>query len=757
MNLNSTNESSYFKDYNFLYENHSITLVIPIRLTQSRLDLLDRLYNYKYDTDLPDNLDLVIVDDGSRPELFKKVEQLGSNQITILRTSAKPHQDFNLARARNYGAQHAKGKFVFFLDADLVPYPGFFKSIQREIALSQMDKHVDRFLMCPVIYLTDMAFDLHEKMPPEFRRQFFISAMLANDTNLIEKFSSGTSAIVIEKKYYLSRGGQDEQFNGWGYEDYEFANRLIRRNRQFPLPSDWLSMAGNFMTIRKYSGWKAIYRLYGDWLSNKGIYLFHTPHPIEKRYHHNKDQNLALLKSRMIDDQGTGNEPPALPDLTINRKTLLFRKNPFCFHRAFAPNLGEHLFSSEDRFHDVNIFLQFLADNNISLVVFPNPYSNEKLLTIYNWCRDNSVPYVVSERGALPDSVFHDPRGFLSDSESYCPHYWNMPLSEDKLERVTQYISSVRFGDNVLEKQALRLDVATIRARLKLGRKKVLFVPFQQPNDTVIKYFCGPIKTFENFHNLVAKLPEELGDEWCVVYKRHPAEDGVAPIEGAICADDYHVYDLLEISDAVALINSGVGVLAMMFGKPVFSLGETWYCHANLCANVSDPTTLAHDIRQGFSLDYDEVLRFIYYLRFGFYSFGKMVQRRVRYPDGSPITATTDIQYYELRYWNDQTTYLPISWKPIGDSSPLFDRYKASAPSSAIATSNSKLPSQKASALIAHAEPQVLTAGGKLDQVSAEINAFTEPAAVRKLRKLRKSPVKFFLDAAKKLFAAKRI
>lgn len=565
-----------------------------------------------------------------------------------------------------------------FLDADLVPYPGFFKDVLLEARLAQLDQHVSRFLMLPVIYLTELGYQVMQEMTPSEWRHFFINAVMRTDGDLIEKCSSGTSVIVVDRMYYLSRGGQDTGFVGWGYEDYEFTNRLIRRDRQFPLPRNWLSMAGNLFTISKFEGWKSVYRLYGDWMAAKGIYLFHAPHPIEPAFHARKDQNMRFLVQQMaLDASDALDEPPPLPSMDAGI-SLLLRKNPFCFDREFAPFLGQCIRASEDDFDDTLQFAEYLKDHQVSRVIFGNPYSNAKIKRLYEWCRAANHDYVVCERGALPESIYHDFHGFLNDSVSYNSANWDRPLTTIEREKTLSYITDIRLGTEALESQSQRRDAADIKKQLGLRRgQKILFVPFQQPNDSVIREFSGAIGSFEGFRAMVAGLVVSLGDEWLVVYKKHPAEDDLLPISGAVSANDTHVYDLLEICDAVALINSGAGIYGMMFGKPVYVFGDSWYSHPGLCRAVKRGEDPAKVIKEGFEFDFELMLKFIHYLRYEFYSFGSMTTRSTRYADGSPITATTAIKYYEIR-WGKHVRYLQKEYKPTVTSGPLFDRYKGS-------------------------------------------------------------------------------
>ncbi|MGE3831948.1 MAG: glycosyltransferase, partial [Parvibaculaceae bacterium] len=648
---------------------------MPVRFTRTRDDYASRISFFLEDTSLPEGISLIVVDDGSKPEFLRLLhERARDPRITILSTGRKPHEIFNIAHARNYGAQRAPGEFLLFLDADLIPYPGFFNDLFKEIEIMEMHKEAQNFLMCPVIYLTRAGYEKFDALAQNLRRQFFISAMLRDDRELIEKHSCGTSAIVVRKDYFLARGGNDTRFEGWGYEDYEFANRLIRRARLFPQPEDWTNNSGNFSTVREYRGWKSAYRLHGDWLAQKGIWLFHAPHKIERAFHYNKDANWRLFRSRLLADEEGENEPDALPDIATGRSLFLAR-NPFCHAREIAPYFGEAIFATDlASEHD---FGKTVKRHEVDRVIFGNPYRNDATIGAYRWCREHKFPFVVCERGALPDSVFHDRSGFLSDGDSYRPAKWDRPLLPSEIDATESYIREIRFGNRLVEQQTDRSDLHEIRARLGIERRqKVLLVPFQQPKDTVIRHFAGSAGSFAKFRDLVCTLAQQLGDGWQVVYKKHPVEDTLAPVPGAANGENVNIYDLIEIADAMLVMNSGTGLYGMMFGKPVYIASECWYADDRMNVPVTDPDMLRDAIRSGFDLDYDRVLRFIHYLRFEFYSFGQQVQRRFRYSDGSPITSTSEINYYEIRGLTREPLYIRRDAEPIPRTSPLFDRYR---------------------------------------------------------------------------------
>ncbi len=108
--------------------------------------------------------------------------------------------------------------------------------------------------------------------------------------------------------------------------------------------------------------------------------------------------------------------------------------------------------------------------------------------------------------------------------------------------------------------------------KLNLEGKKVLLVPFQRPSDTTIKYFSDPIGNFENFVSLVEDVNAELcqaGSLWALIAKRHPLEVERPSRNLQFVDDETHINDLIDLADAVLVVNSGVGLLAQLWEKPV--------------------------------------------------------------------------------------------------------------------------------------------------------------------------------------------
>lgn len=314
-------------------------------------------------------------------------------------------------------------------------------------------------------------------------------------------------------------------------------------------------------------------------------------------------------------------------------------------------HFSKKFFHSEDHFDTFEDLLSFISKNQIDIVVIQNPYINEKRLQLYIQMKQKNIDLLISDRGALPNSWFFDPHGFNAESSSYDPIHWDKELSDAKAKRVQHYIDNEINNDTALEKQASRMGAQGLREKLKIPEnKKVLFVPLQRPTDTVIKYFSGNVSSMDHFLQEIIKTQKSLEQEWIVLVKKHPLEvekkyaDDLFYVE-----DDTHFKDLIELCDAIALINSGVGVTAMMYEKPLFHFGKAFYSHPAINKELQDHKQLIEHLKgELYQVDSTKVKRFISYLIEDFYSFGNFLTKERIEKDGSKMTITSKIEFTQF-------------------------------------------------------------------------------------------------------------
>lgn len=340
------------------------------------------------------------------------------------------------------------------------------------------------------------------------------------------------------------------------------------------------------------------------------------------------------------------------------RRTLALGSPESAFYRSLRQVLlafGEIEFVNERDIEPPNRIVELVERQRFDQVLMPNPYGNPQRLACYQALREHCIPVIASDRGSLPDSWFFD-AGFNADSPSYDPSAWDHPLSVEQRERVRRYMAALRGSDVALEQQGPRRGRDELRSRLGLGDAKVLFVPLQRPDDTVVRYFSGAVRSLDDMVEIISRtekrMAEIAGGEWRVILKKHPLEqDYIIPSNGRLkyVPDDVHVHDLLEIATAVLVLNSGVGVLSLIFGKPTLHFGVAKFGHPGLAVHVDGEDALVEALRILPRPDPEKVERFVHHLTTRVYSFASMKTELVRQRDGSMARVTRDMRFRELR------------------------------------------------------------------------------------------------------------
>lgn len=362
------------------------------------------------------------------------------------------------------------------------------------------------------------------------------------------------------------------------------------------------------------------------------------------------------------------------------KKVLVLSKQESQFCRSIIDvisGLGEVVYKSEHDFPKVTMLIDFIKEHKITEILMPNPYGNNKRMVCYNKLKELNIKIVASDRGALPNSWFFD-QGFNYDSDSYKPESWNIDLSLEQKQYIQNYIKELQVGSTALEKQGDRLGGGKLREKLGFDNNtKVIFVPLQRPNDTVIKFFSGFAQSIPNFILQIQEVAKKLNKNSKIKYvfllKKHPLEADYLNVEDVenigYVSDDTNFYDLIELSDMVMLINSGVGLNALAYMKPVLAFGNAFYAHDGLATSIQTIGQAVQFIKKPIYPNQDSVEKFFYHLIKKVYSFAEFKTELVKQQDGSFRNETKQI-VFETVNWNGEV--LKIAKKKVLVVSPLI-------------------------------------------------------------------------------------
>lgn len=730
-----------------------LTIITPFYAKNRDDYLYARFKKFVQEEPKIEGIHRMIVDFGSPEHLVEEFQGLCAKRDIGFIPLRKRGEPFSAGVCRNVGVQRASTEFISFQDIDLTAPLSVYARLREKVM--SIPSHFNYLECIPCVYLTESGTDEYLSQEPEESKRIFDEYYLDSDSTRIHMYAPATSSIVARRVYYLAMGGVREEFFGHGFEDFDLMNRLAWKSNRFIRSHDFHSHAYKYSST-EYRGYRTYFSLFGRGNMARGLYFFHLYHPTPSGdgYASRSAANRSLFERFAKSLDKDGELPAALMDLSSPRRTLaLASRNsiPMKSIRMAIPYLGRLHYRTEYDFRDVDEFLQFVKENEIDQVLFLTPYSNEHRLALYQACRDGKIKYIVFDRGALPDSWFFDPNGFNSDSSSYAQKSWNQPLSVEARESVELYISNLISSESTLEENGARIGVANFRSKYKLGEKKVLFVPLQRPGDSVIRYFAGGAENMENFCLLLSQLAARLSNQWTIVVKRHPLETEMPQIPGAVVLDPAtHVYDAIAAADAVFAINSGVGLLSLLFEKPTYNIGRAFYSHPGLSKEVCDIDDLCTELRNPRSPSVELVRRFTSYLVSQFYSFAKTTYRKVGDEKGGFRSVAVNLDFSALRLPGVNEIVFEHRENPISKSSPHYDYYRA------YIEGMGKKPAQKA---VEIKQPAVLKQPIKKVEPVPATQVIVLPAekernsAKKKLRKLVKYPKLFFADALRNRLA----
>ena len=175
------------------------------------------LQSLRASTVLP--LEVIVVDDCSTDNSAVRAREMGA---TVLRTAVNGGP----ARARNLGAQSARGDILLFIDSDVCVHPD-------TVSLVQDALEADASL--------DAVIGAYDDTPDS--REFFsqyrnLMHCFVHRTGSREAFTFWSGCGAIRRGVFLESRGFDERYTRPSIEDIEFGSRLVAAGRRIQLRPD---------------------------------------------------------------------------------------------------------------------------------------------------------------------------------------------------------------------------------------------------------------------------------------------------------------------------------------------------------------------------------------------------------------------------------------------------------------------------------------------------------------------------------------
>ncbi|WP_128895440.1 glycosyltransferase family 2 protein [Longirhabdus pacifica] len=217
----------------------SVDIVIPIYNQSLSLQLT--LEGFTRQTASMDNVNIIVVDDGSQEDLSHIIQ---SFQSTL------PLQYFALPRsgravARNTGIEKGTGEMLIFCDGDRIPCETFIEEHvtaqtkaqdknQSLLVVGQVDEMYVSHLEQNMDKARQNAINQRHRRTPQYCKLIYnLFDQHGNTTSPIAWLSTLTGNLSCARALWENIGGFDPLFREWGFEHFEFGYRAFLEHTSF--------------------------------------------------------------------------------------------------------------------------------------------------------------------------------------------------------------------------------------------------------------------------------------------------------------------------------------------------------------------------------------------------------------------------------------------------------------------------------------------------------------------------------------------
>jgi GT2 family glycosyltransferase len=199
------------------------------------LDALNDLSGYNGDT-----YEVIVVDDGSSEDVFEYIK--GVNRNYLINYIYLERSEISCrSRTRNYGSAAARGKYVVFIDNDIIVNNNHLLELDRYFNVSDNVVIIGTRLDCDPekIEKTDLkelrARAISDADPTVLDlRHLALNSLSYNlPAHKYPWMQTLTCNLAIPRKMLQESEGFDENFKKWGYEDIELGYRLHKAGARF--------------------------------------------------------------------------------------------------------------------------------------------------------------------------------------------------------------------------------------------------------------------------------------------------------------------------------------------------------------------------------------------------------------------------------------------------------------------------------------------------------------------------------------------
>lgn len=208
-----------------------------------------------------------------------------------------------------------------------------------------------------------------------------------------------------------------------------------------------------------------------------------------------------------------------------------------------------------------------------------------------------SIPYLLTERGAFPNSLFLDDINVGSGLLRTV----NIPgeIRESENRCINNFIELYKNSQNSAWEQPPLLGKEKIKQKYDIkDGQKIIFYVAQVEDDANMVLESPLFSTNASFLEYIIRAASQVSNT-VIVVKPHPKElkniDTIREKHGVrlIIDREINIKDAFLIADVVATINSTVGFEALIYKKPVIVGGNAHYSHRGLTLDITQSTDIS--------------------------------------------------------------------------------------------------------------------------------------------------------------------
>ncbi|MBX0378115.1 glycosyltransferase [Campylobacter jejuni] len=411
-----------------------LSVIIPFGLSKERPYIEERVIEKAKYFKSDENIEFIFVEGYSSKNHELKNFIQANHHIYLKDMEQKA---FSQGKCRNLGASCAHSNVLLFLDVDCYISLDNFEKILKLIQIKNIAQNINALIVLPVVYLNKEANEKLKQYDEEFWDILIQEDLFIAKNTWVKFFSpSSTSSIVINKHQFLRLGGNDENFIGHGYEDFDLFARILKACVSFEKMPANLSYDARNWNFFDFKGFRSWFSLLGYEACFYGIYMYHFYHiePNQNAYMQNKDKNHRLFYKHLKNIKKHDLKPLQVFKAKGEKVLMLFKDQNYDF-KDISVYVGEIIYKN---------ISDFFIDKELKYELLLDFLQQEKITKIF---LDASIKLQFD--GIDYCDIFYFQKGIL-------PHSWffgknldldykqDLNLSEQKLYQMKKYFLTLK-------------------------------------------------------------------------------------------------------------------------------------------------------------------------------------------------------------------------------------------------------------------------------------------------------------------------